>query len=186
MGREQLELLYPAPYQDLIRKAAADRSLDPRFLLAVIKQESGFDPDARSGAAAAGLMQFIETTADKMAVELGRPPLEPDELFHPSTSILLGSQYVADLFKIFPGKPEAVAAAYNGGEGNVARWLTRSGTDEPDRYVPEIMYAQSKDYVYRVMANYRMYGRLYDQDLRPSGMTSTITAHPPCARPSGG
>jgi soluble lytic murein transglycosylase len=151
-----------------------------------MKQESGFDPDARSGSAASGLMQFISSTADKIAIELGHSELEPDDLFHPSTSIMLGSQYVADLFKLFPDKPEAVAAAYNGGEDNVARWLDRSRTDQPERYVPEIMYAQSKDYVYRVMANYRMYRLIYDRDLRPADRSAEVKINAPCTRPAGG
>ena len=183
---EQLQMLYPVPYADLIRRYAAERGLDPRFLLAVMKQESGFDPDARSGAAAGGLMQFISSTADRIASELGRPKLEPDDLFHPPTSILLGSQYIADLFRIFPDNPEAVAAAYNGGEDNAARWLARSRTDLSDRYVPEIMYAQSKDYVYRVMANYRMYRLVYDVDLRPIHPSAVVKLNAPCTRPAGG
>ena len=132
-----------------------------------MRQESRFDPLARSGTSARGMMQFISSTSDKIAAELGRPAPEPDDLYSPSTSIIFGSQYLADLFKIFPGQPDAVAAAYNGGEDNMARWLARSRSQEPERYVPEIVYAQSKDYVYRVMANYRMYCYLYDETLRP-------------------
>src|SRR4029450_6427375 len=98
--------------------------------------------------------------------ELGRNGSEPDDLYDPGTAILFGSQYLADLFKIFPDQPEAVAAAYNAGEGNMARCLARSKSAAPEQYVPEIAYAQSKDYVYRVMANYRMYRLLYDANLK--------------------
>jgi soluble lytic murein transglycosylase len=59
-----------------------------------------------------------------------------------------------------------VAASYNGGEDNMKRWLARSRSREPERYVPEIAFSQSKDYVYRVMANYRMYRHLYTEDLQ--------------------
>jgi soluble lytic murein transglycosylase len=72
---------------------------------------------------------------------------------------------LSNLFKKFPRQPQAVAASYNGGEDNMARWLARAKTDNPDRYVPEIAFAQSKDYVYKVMANYRVYQVFYDEKL---------------------
>jgi len=164
--REQLEMLYPAPYSEVIAKHAGARGLDPRFLLAVMRQESAFRPDAKSGVAARGLMQFISSTSERIARELSLSGFEQDELYDPHTSILFGSQYLADLFLYFPEKPEAVAAAYNAGEDNMARWLARSRSDRPEQYVPEIAYAQSKDYVYRVMSNYRMYKLLYDANLK--------------------
>ena len=167
MPRDQLEMLYPAPYPDVIRRSASERGIDPRFLLAIMRQESAFRPDAKSSAAARGLMQFISSTSDKIAGELGRDGFQQDDLYYPPTAILFGSQYLSDLFKLFPDKPEAVAGAYNAGEDNMARWLSRSRLVVPEQYVPEIVYAQSKDYVYRVMANYRMYKLIYDIDLNP-------------------
>jgi soluble lytic murein transglycosylase len=137
-------------------------------MLAVMRQESRFQPDAKSNAAARGLMQFIVLTANKIASELGRgSSFEQDELYQPATSILFGSKYLGDLFVEFPEQAEAVAASYNGGDDNVKRWIARSRSNMPDRYVPEIVFTQSKDYVYRVMTNYRMYQRLYDDDLNP-------------------
>ena len=59
-----------------------------------------------------------------------------------------------------------MAASYNGGEQNMSRWLARSKNDSPDRYVPEIIFSQSKDYVYKVMANYRIYQMFYDEKLK--------------------
>ena len=63
--------------------------------------------------------------------------------------------------------PEAVAASYNGGDENVARWVARARSNDPDRYVLEIGFAQTKDYVYRVMSNYHAYQRLYSSQLQP-------------------
>jgi soluble lytic murein transglycosylase len=131
-----------------------------------MRQESRFRAEVKSAAAARGLMQFISTTSEKIASELGRADFKQDELYHPPTAILFGSQYIANLFRQFPNQPQAVSASYNGGEDNVARWLARSKSDNPDRYVPEIVFSQSKDYVYRVMANYRVYQTLYDERLR--------------------
>ena len=165
--RGQLELLYPAVYQYPLLHFAPGRQVDPRLMLAVMRQESRFRPDAKSYAAARGLMQFIATTSARVGSGLGRNNFDQDELYYPPTAILFGAQYLADLFRVFPNQPDAVAASYNGGDDNMKRWLARSRSNQPERYVPEIMFAQSKDYVYRVMANYRMYQVLYDENLRP-------------------
>ena len=161
-----LDLLYPAPYADALIKHAPQRNVDPRFLLSIMRQESRFRADVKSYAAARGLMQFISTTATRVAAEIGQETFRQDDLYDPSTSILFGSHYTGNLFKLFPNQPAAVAASYNGGEDNMKRWLNRSKANQMDRYVPEIAFAQSKDYVYRVMANYRMYQTLYDENLK--------------------
>jgi soluble lytic murein transglycosylase len=168
--KKSLEMLYPAPFRDVLLAEAKPRGVDPRFVLSIMRQESRFQPDIKSYAAARGLMQFITSTADEVAAQLEKKDMLQDELYSPPVAIMFGSQYLKNLFDQFPERPQAVAAAYNGGETNVARWQKRAQTDEPDRFVPEIAYSQSKDYVYKVMANYRMYCLLYDEslDLRPS------------------
>lgn len=163
---EIAELLYPAPYKELLNKFAKPRNVDPRFILAIMRQESRFRPDAKSNAAARGLMQFISTTSETVGGKLGRNNFRQDDMYDPATAILFGSEYIADMFKFFPDQSSAVAASYNGGEDNMKRWLNRAKSNDADRYVPEIAYSQTKDYVYRVMANYRMYQMFYDENLR--------------------
>jgi len=165
--RDQVEMLYPTPYVDSLLRSAPTRDVDPRFVLSIMRQESRYRSSVKSNAAARGLMQFISETSNKIAGELGRKDFGQDELYDPATSVLFGSQYLADLYKEFPGQAPAVAASYNGGDDNVKRWLARSKSDLPDRYVPEIIFSQSKDYVYRVIANYRIYQMMYDEKLNP-------------------
>ncbi len=165
LPRDQLRLLYPILGGDDLRFFSVRHNVDPRLLLAIMRQESRFRTDARSNAAARGLMQFIAPTANKIATSLGRGGFRQEELYSPTTAIEFGSRYIEDLFKLFPGQPQAVVASYNGGEDNLKRWVARSGGNDPDLYVAEIIFTQSKDYVYRVMANYRMYCHLYDRDL---------------------
>lgn len=160
------EMLYPAPFADELMLSAQGRNVDPRFLLAIMRQESRFQPTVKSNAAARGLMQFISTTSTRMAGELQVAHFRQDDLYDSSIAILMGSQYVSNLFKLYPNQPAAVAASYNGGEDNVKRWMDRAKSGLPGRYVPEIMYAQTKDYVYKVMSNYRVYRTLYSEDLR--------------------
>ena len=164
--RDQAELLYPAPYVDSLLKYAPERKVDPRFALSIMRQESRYRADVKSVAAARGLMQFISDTSNKIAQELGKQNFKQDELYNPPTAVLFGSQYLGNLYRLFPEQHQAVAASYNGGEHNMTRWLARSKTDNPDRYVPEIIFSQSKDYVYKVMANYRVYQIFYDEKLK--------------------
>ena len=164
--REQAELLYPAPYADSLLQSAPARQVDPRFILAIMRQESRYRADVKSIAAARGLMQFISSTSTRIARQLGKENFRQDDLYHPPTAVLFGSQYLANLFRQFPVQPQAVAASYNGGETNMARWLARSKSNDPDRYVAEIVFSQTKDYVYKVMANYRVYQTLYDENLK--------------------
>ncbi|HUQ33926.1 MAG TPA: transglycosylase SLT domain-containing protein [Pyrinomonadaceae bacterium] len=159
--------LYPAMYRETILREASRRKVDPRFVLAIMRQESGFKPRAKSPAAARGLLQLTIDTASRYAAHVGLNNLRDEDLYRPETSILLGSEYLADLFKQFPDLPEAVAASYNGGEDNVARWVKRAKQRDPGVFTAEVGFDETKNYVYKVMANYRAYRELYTADLRP-------------------
>ncbi len=166
--RELAELLYPAPFRESLLKHAASRNVDPRFVLSIARQESRFQAEAKSIAAARGMMQFIASTANEIAAQIKLQNFNQDDLYNPDTAILFGSQYLANLFGQFPNQPQAVAGSYNGGADNLARWIARSRANEADRYVPEIGFTQTKDYVYKVMANFWTYQRLYDAQLAPT------------------
>ena len=165
--RELIELLYPAPFRESLLKHTSSRNVDPRFLLSIARQESRFQADAKSIAAARGMMQFIASTANEMATQVNQSNFNQDDLYNADTAILFASQYLSNLFKQFPNQPQAVAGSYNGGADNLARWIARSRANDADRYVPEIGFSQTKDYVYKVMANYWSYQRLYDAQLQP-------------------
>lgn len=169
--REMVELLYPAPFRESLVKHTGSRNVDPRFVLAIARQESRFQADAKSAAAARGMMQFISSTANEIATQLKVHDFDQDDLYNADTAILFGSQYLANLFQQFPNQPQAVAGSYNGGADNLARWIARSRANEADRYVPEIGFSQTKDYVYKVMTNYWNYQRLYDAQLQPTNPT---------------
>ncbi len=156
---------YPAPYRQAILKTAKARKLDPRFILAIIRQESVFRPTAKSPAGARGLLQITIDTARKYALGAGLSSLDENDLYRPETSIMVGGEYLADLEKMFPNMLEAVAASYNGGEDNVARWMKRAQHKDPGVFTAEIGFEETKGYVQKVMANYRAYRQLYTADL---------------------
>ena len=157
---------YPAPFRDDLLREAVARRVDPRFLLAIMKQESGFRPQAKSPAAARGLLQMTVDTAAKYSMQAKLTVLQPEDLYKPSVNIALGSVYIAELQRQFPNLPEAVAASYNGGEDNAARWLKRADSKEPFVFTSEVGFAETKDYVFKVLTNYRVYRELYTEDLR--------------------
>jgi soluble lytic murein transglycosylase len=156
---------YPAPYRQIIISSAKSRKLDPRFILALIKQESVFRPLAKSPAGARGLLQLTMDAAQKYASNAGMEPVQESQLYEPETSIRLGSEYLAELSAMFPNLPEAVAASYNGGEDNVARWVRRAKQKDPGVFTSEVGFDETKSYVQKVMNNYRVYKQLYNADL---------------------
>ena len=156
---------YPAPYRQAILNAAKSRKLDPRFILALIRQESVFKPLAKSPAGARGLLQLTMDAAQKYGPGAGLNALRENQLYQPETSITLGAEYVEYLSKMFPHMLEPVAASYNGGEDNVTRWLERSKRTDPGVFTAEVGFEETKGYVQKVMSNYRVYRRLYTADL---------------------
>lgn len=157
--------LYPAPYRQAILNATKSRKLDPRFILALIRQESVFKPLAKSPAGARGLLQLTMDAAQKYGPGAGLNALRENQLYQPETSITVGAEYIEHLTKLFPQMLEPVAASYNGGEDNVARWLERAGRPDPGVFTAEVGFDETKGYVQKVMSNYRVYKRLYTADL---------------------
>jgi soluble lytic murein transglycosylase len=156
---------YPAPYRQSILAAAKARDIDPRFILALIKQESVFKPTAKSPAGARGLLQLTMDAAVKYGPKAGFRSVSENQLYQPEMSITLGAEYLEHLTDMFPKMLEPVAASYNGGEDNVARWLKRAKHHDPGVFTAEVGFDETKDYVQKVMSNYRVYRELYTADL---------------------
>ncbi|MDQ3798325.1 MAG: transglycosylase SLT domain-containing protein [Acidobacteriota bacterium] len=157
---------FPAPYRTELLRYARPRGIDPRFMLAIMKQESSFRANAKSPAAARGLLQLVFDTALKYNKQAGFPNLQAEDLYRPDVNIAIASVYIDELLKEFGNLYEAVAASYNGGEDNAARWLNRSKPKEAGIFSSEVGFSESKNYVYKVMNNYRIYRELYTEDLQ--------------------
>jgi soluble lytic murein transglycosylase len=111
------------------------------------------------------LLQLTMDAAQKYGPGAGMNALRESQLYQPETSITLGAEYIEHLAQMFPGMLEPVAASYNGGEDNVARWLTRAKRQDPGVFTAEVGFDETKGYVQKVMSNYRVYRRLYTSDL---------------------
>ncbi len=150
---------YPRAYWNLLAPAAQRTGLDPYLLLALMRQESLFDPEARSPSDARGLMQLLPATARTVAVESGVPAAGLN-LSDPSLNVELGTTYLKKLFDMFGANVFKAVAAYNGGEHAVERWNARfPGAD--DEWVENIDFHETREYVKKVLGGLREYRLLY-------------------------
>ncbi|MGE0681180.1 MAG: transglycosylase SLT domain-containing protein [Candidatus Binatia bacterium] len=154
-----LRYLYPQAYWPLINTHARQKGLDPYLVLALIRQESLFDPEAVSPAQAYGLMQLLPKTAARVTQTAS---VSLQALTTPEFNIRTGASYLRQLFKQFDGNAAMAVAAYNAGENAVEKWRARYPGLELDEFVESISYRETRNYVKLVLRNYRMYQRLYN------------------------
>jgi soluble lytic murein transglycosylase len=147
-------VFYPFHYQDEIEHQSKVFGLDPLFVAAIVRQESGFRPGAKSRVGAVGLMQVMPKTARWGAEKLGIKNYKDEQLTEPATNIRIGCWYLSYLFQKFKD-PAKVLAAYNGGEGNVDYWGTLQGEQLA------WAYPETQTYVAQCLRSYRRYKELY-------------------------
>ena len=154
-------LFYPLHYETEIRAAAAAHRVDPLLVAAVIYTESGFKPGAESPRGARGLMQVMPETAQWIAGQTGYPDYSAEMLFEPRCNIELGTWYLADLLETFSGDLVIALAAYNGGRGEVSRWLEEKIWDGTAANLEQVPFVETRNFVTRVLKTYRRYAGLY-------------------------
>jgi len=159
-GLTDPNVFFPLAYWPQVERHTRGTDLDPLFVLALMRQESMFDPAARSPADARGLMQLLPSTAEGVAQRTGQPSPE-GKLYDPETNVTLGVAHLHELMAAYGGDPIRTMAAYNGGAAAVAKWQRRFGSLPPDEFVESITYRETREYVKRVMGNYRRYQQEY-------------------------
>lgn len=164
MGRDEWDIFYPLANWAEIKYWAGERQLDPFQVAGLIRQESVFNPQARSHANAYGLMQLLVPTAQTMAKKYVSKTamVTSDSLYQPPLNIELGTAYMKDQFAKF-GRIEYVAVAYNAGPGRVGPWRSTLPA-EIDEFVEAIPFKETKGYVQGVIRNSAQYRRLYDEN----------------------
>jgi len=165
ISREIAQLLYPRPYWGVIQRYSAEFNVDPYLILALMREESLFNPKARSRTGALGLMQIMPSTGAGIAKGLKMEWSGPDVLLIPEKNIRLGISYVASLKQRFNNNPVLMLSGYNAGPNATRRWLERSnGSDDIDVFVANIPYSETHFYVTRVLKSYWVYRLLYDPE----------------------
>lgn len=168
-------LRFPLPFEDMVQAAASKQAIEPAWIYGVMRRESAFIEDIRSGAGAVGLMQLMPATAKSVAKKEGRRGVD---LTRAHDNIPLGSAYLKDVFNTF--KHQALAtAAYNAGPSRVKRWLAEDRTLPADVWVDSIPYTETRRYVRAVMA----YTTIFEWQLNERRGVTRLTQRMPSIRP---
>ncbi|WP_094546689.1 lytic transglycosylase domain-containing protein [Petroclostridium xylanilyticum] len=156
-----LRFFYPLRYNDFVFKYSEYNKIDPYLVMAIIKVESNFNANAQSHKGAKGLMQITDQTALWGAEQLGLHDFRIDKLFDPETNIQIGCWYLNNLKKEFNNDLLLVLTAYNGGSGNVAKWLKDKNLSRSGKSLDRIPFKETDLYVKKVLKEYNIYKRLY-------------------------
>ncbi|HUF50399.1 MAG TPA: transglycosylase SLT domain-containing protein [Longimicrobiales bacterium] len=164
-NRGSLQLVYPFPFREEITGEAAANGLDPYLVAGLIRQESMFNPRARSIAGALGLMQVMPQTGTRVANAMGMRSFTPAQLTDAAVNLRLGTRYLADQIRMHSGRVIDAVAAYNAGPHRVARWSAFPEYRDDDLFAERIPYQETRDYVKIVQQNARIYRELYGDDM---------------------
>jgi soluble lytic murein transglycosylase len=160
-NRELLEILYPSPFLPELKKALKNDQLDPIVVLSLIRQESVFNPQARSPVGARGLMQIMPTTAKRM-----KRSVREKHLVKPDINIELGTKYFKGLLKRYDGNLVYVLGAYNAGEARIERWknLYFDSDESILKNIEAIPFLETRNYVKLIFRNIFFYKILLESD----------------------
>ncbi|MGB8473843.1 MAG: transglycosylase SLT domain-containing protein [Candidatus Acidiferrum sp.] len=166
------KVLYPLPYESVIRREAAKNDFDPMLAAGLMRQESTFQADALSPQNAIGLMQVIPKTGRRLARQL-RVRFSTSRLFQPDYNIELGMLYISGLVKL-TGAPAYALAAFNAGEDRIAAWKAERNYEGIPELVESIPFSQTREYVQIVLRNSEVYRMIYGH---PDAATESAEGH---------
>lgn len=157
-----LKSFFPLEYEKSIIEYSEMYNVDPNLVAAVINTESKFVVDASSSKGAIGLMQIMPDTGKWIAEKLELSNFNEEIIADPEMNIRMGTWYLKKLSEDFNGDYILVLAAYNGGPGNVAKWLEDEKYSSDGENLHEIPFKETKSYVQKVKFNHRIYKYLYN------------------------
>lgn len=156
-------LRFPTPYRDPLSEAARAQELEPAYVYGLVRQESRFLADARSGVGAAGLMQLMPATAKWVARKVGESGYSPARIQEPELNLRFGSFYLRRVLDELDGSQMLAAAAYNAGPGRPKAWrASLSQSIEGAAFAESIPFTETRDYVKKVLANAVVYAAVLD------------------------
>lgn len=166
-------LRYIAPFRDVVERDAQTNGLDVEWAYGLIRQESRFILNAKSGVGASGLMQIMPATAQMVAKKIGLGTLSRDQLNDLDTNILLGTNYLSMIYNQFDGSAVLATAGYNAGPGRPRAWRqTLQGGVEGAIFAETIPFQETRDYVKNVLSNTVYYAALFEG--RPQSLKARL------------
>ncbi|MFN7904486.1 MAG: transglycosylase SLT domain-containing protein, partial [Pseudobdellovibrionaceae bacterium] len=157
------QILFPNDFYDLISSSAKKFKIDVALPLSIIRQESAFNPEARSHAEAYGLMQILPSVARQYQKKAQVSFEDPEELYIPEINVPIGCAFLSDLMKRWNQRFILAVASYNASPRAVNNWLLTRTKSDPLMFIEEIPYEETRGYVKLVMRNQIMYRRITDQ-----------------------
>lgn len=157
-----LKSFFPLEYEKSIIEYSEMYNVDPNLVAAVINTESKFVVDASSSKGAIGLMQIMPDTGKWIAEKLEISNFNEEIIADPEINIRMGTWYLKKLSEDFNGDYILVLAAYNGGPGNVTKWLEDEKYSSDGKKLHKIPFKETKSYVQKVKFNHRIYKYLYN------------------------
>jgi len=158
---EEWKLLYPVYYPEIINHNSIINRIDPVMVIALIKEESHFNPYAMSYSNARGLMQLLPATAKDIARWKNLGSYSDVQLFEPEINIKLGTAYLSHVKNELYGNMMFAVASYNGGPSAVKKWASLNKSGDLDEFAENIPYSQTNTYVKKVFQSYWNYKRIY-------------------------
>lgn len=154
---------HPVRYSQYIEIYADQNDIDKYLVYAVIKTESGFDPEAVSNVGARGLMQIMEETFDWIKYKLGDDETQYSDMFDPKDNIRYGCYLLGYLYDEF-GNIDATMAAYHAGRGKVNEWLADPRYSSDGIHLDNIPISDTAHYVDKINKAMDIYIELYDNE----------------------
>ncbi len=153
---------FPMPFRDAVLQRSKQIGLDPAYVYGLIRQESRFIMDAKSGVGASGLMQVMPATARWTAKKIGLVGFQPHQITERDTNIAIGTGYLKLVLDNFDGSMPLAAAAYNAGPGRPRVWRGQTGAPvmEAAIWAENVPFTETRDYVKKVLANTTLYAAL--------------------------
>ena len=162
LDEESWRYLFPIGWEDSLRARSKRHGLDPYLVAALIRQESEFNPGARSSAGALGLMQVMPATGRDLFRRLGIPGFSNRKLTIPDVSLRLGTFHLKNVLAEFEGELEKALAGYNAGERRIPQWMALGPFDDAAEFVETIPFSETRGYVQSIIRNREMYRRIYE------------------------
>ena len=161
------EFAHPRGWRQLMELYYPKYLIDPNLVFALVREESRFNPEARSPAGAIGLMQIMPSTGKDIARRLRLKRFAPTLLFDPETNVKCGVFYLHHLLEKFNGNIALALGAYNAGPHNMRRWLGEKSDLDPFEFIEDIPFPETNNYIKKVLQSYIRYSYLYPDSEYP-------------------
>ena len=158
------QLMYPLPYNDTVTQAAGRFGVSPEFIYSIMRQESSFNPMARSQMDAFGLMQLLPEVAKREADANSIRYQNPEDLYEPFVNIPIGSAHLRELWDKYNGEIILAVASYNASSEAIANWVKTRYRGDTLEFIEDIPYDETRDYVKLVLRNLVTYELLGSRD----------------------